>query len=84
LRLGLADSIDWGLVVWFGSVLFCFKFVICFAHPLVYHNFLSPAECEEIIAFAEPHMERSTVVNSDGKISTDSCMHGVHLYHSCF
>lgn len=43
-------------------------------HPRaqVYHNFLSKAECEEIIALSEPHMERSTVVNNEGKVSTDN------------
>lgn len=39
---------------------------------VVYHNFLSPEECEYLIKLAKPHMEKSTVVDSDTGKSKDS------------
>ncbi|KAL7090589.1 hypothetical protein ABFS83_12G047300 [Erythranthe nasuta] len=38
----------------------------------VFHNFLSKEECEYLISIAEPHMEKSTVVDSETGKSTDS------------
>ncbi|CAM8953760.1 unnamed protein product [Rhodiola kirilowii] len=38
----------------------------------VYHNFLSEAECEHLINLAKPHMEKSTVVDSETGKSKDS------------
>ncbi|XP_030464165.1 probable prolyl 4-hydroxylase 10 [Syzygium oleosum] len=38
----------------------------------VYHNFLSKEECEYLIELATPHMEKSTVVDSETGKSRDS------------
>ncbi|KAK6125903.1 hypothetical protein DH2020_040352 [Rehmannia glutinosa] len=38
----------------------------------VFHNFLTKEECEYLISIAEPHMEKSTVVDSETGKSTDS------------
>ncbi|KAK4490474.1 hypothetical protein RD792_001151 [Penstemon davidsonii] len=38
----------------------------------VFHNFLSKEECEYLISIAQPHMEKSTVVDSDTGKSKDS------------
>lgn len=38
----------------------------------LYHNFLSPEECDHIIKIAMPHIQRSGVVNMDGSISEDN------------
>ncbi|KAK4773475.1 hypothetical protein SAY87_028494 [Trapa incisa] len=38
----------------------------------VYHNFLSREECEYLIELAKPHMEKSTVVDSETGKSKDS------------
>ncbi|XAR73728.1 Procollagen-proline dioxygenase [Bertholletia excelsa] len=38
----------------------------------VYHNFLSKEECEYLINLAKPHMQKSTVVDSDTGKSKDS------------
>lgn len=38
----------------------------------IYHNFLSKAECEYLIKLAEPHMTKSTVVDSTTGKSKDS------------
>ncbi|XP_051115445.1 probable prolyl 4-hydroxylase 10 isoform X2 [Andrographis paniculata] len=38
----------------------------------VFHNFLSKEECEYLISVAAPHMEKSTVVDSDTGKSVDS------------
>ncbi|KAL8549919.1 hypothetical protein ACS0TY_008669 [Phlomoides rotata] len=38
----------------------------------VYHNFLSKEECEYLISIAQPHMEKSTVVDSETGKSRDS------------
>ncbi|GLT82582.1 hypothetical protein SLE2022_009450 [Rubroshorea leprosula] len=38
----------------------------------VYHNFLSKEECEYLINLAKPHMQKSTVVDSETGKSTDS------------
>lgn len=38
----------------------------------VYHNFLSKEECEYLIELAKPHMEKSTVVDSETGQSKDS------------
>lgn len=39
---------------------------------VVYHNFLSPEECEYLINLAKPHMQKSTVVDSETGQSKDS------------
>ncbi|KAL3148525.1 hypothetical protein ABBQ38_013963 [Trebouxia sp. C0009 RCD-2024] len=43
------------------------------AHPraYVYHNFLSPEECDHIVALAKPRMKRSTVVGKGGQGTQD-------------
>ncbi|GFP89936.1 probable prolyl 4-hydroxylase 10 [Phtheirospermum japonicum] len=38
----------------------------------IFHNFLSKEECEYLISIAEPHMEKSTVVDSETGKSRDS------------
>ncbi|KAG2696551.1 hypothetical protein I3843_07G061800 [Carya illinoinensis] len=38
----------------------------------VYHNFLTKEECEYLISLAKPHMEKSTVVDSETGKSKDS------------
>ncbi|CAH9084985.1 unnamed protein product [Cuscuta europaea] len=38
----------------------------------VYHNFLSKDECEYLISLAKPHMQKSTVVDSETGKSKDS------------
>nr|XP_016487301.1 PREDICTED: probable prolyl 4-hydroxylase 10 [Nicotiana tabacum] len=38
----------------------------------IYHNFLSKEECEYLISLAEPHMQKSTVVDSATGKSKDS------------
>ncbi|WRX09059.1 Oxoglutarate/iron-dependent dioxygenase - like 7 [Theobroma cacao] len=38
----------------------------------IYHNFLSKKECEYLIELAKPHMEKSTVVDSETGKSKDS------------
>ncbi|KAK6258136.1 hypothetical protein SCA6_012610 [Theobroma cacao] len=38
----------------------------------IYHNFLSKKECEYLIQLAKPHMEKSTVVDSETGKSKDS------------
>ncbi|KAJ0966885.1 hypothetical protein J5N97_023802 [Dioscorea zingiberensis] len=38
----------------------------------IYHNFLSKEECEHLISLAKPHMEKSTVVDSQTGRSKDS------------
>ncbi|KAL5713968.1 procollagen-proline 4-dioxygenase [Ranunculus cassubicifolius] len=38
----------------------------------IYHNFLSKDECEHLIDLAKPHMEKSTVVDSETGRSKDS------------
>ncbi|EOX90750.1 hypothetical protein QUC31_002737 [Theobroma cacao] len=38
----------------------------------IYHNFLSQKECEYLIELAKPHMEKSTVVDSETGKSKDS------------
>lgn len=38
----------------------------------VYHNFLTKEECEYLIALAKPHMQKSTVVDSETGKSKDS------------
>ncbi|KAG4121008.1 hypothetical protein ERO13_D11G178700v2 [Gossypium hirsutum] len=38
----------------------------------IYHNFLSKEECEYLIDLAKPHMEKSTVVDSETGKSKDS------------
>ncbi|XWS33911.1 hypothetical protein CRYUN_Cryun22dG0123600 [Craigia yunnanensis] len=38
----------------------------------IYHNFLSKEECEHLIDLAKPHMEKSTVVDSETGKSKDS------------
>lgn len=39
---------------------------------VIYHNFLTQAECEYLINLAKPHMEKSTVVDSETGKSKDS------------
>ncbi|CAM8899986.1 unnamed protein product [Rhodiola kirilowii] len=39
---------------------------------VIYHNFLSKAECEHLINISEPHLEKSTVVNPRTGESVDS------------
>ncbi|PIN17235.1 Procollagen-proline dioxygenase [Handroanthus impetiginosus] len=38
----------------------------------IFHNFLSKEECEYLISIAEPHMEKSTVVDNETGKSKDS------------
>lgn len=38
----------------------------------VYHNFLSPEECDHIVAMAKPRMKRSTVVGKGGQSTEDN------------
>lgn len=38
----------------------------------VYHNFLSPEECDHIVALAKPKMKRSTVVGKGGQSTEDN------------
>lgn len=38
----------------------------------LYHNFLTPEECDHVVELAKPHMARSTVVGDKGQSVTDS------------